>query len=123
MIKIADAAARIREQHDWCARTAKCAFQRRVTDLDRLMLLQILPPRRSCENRLNAPIGRWWAILGLAACAHVEQRGRGDADRCGDEEIATIPWDLYAVRPHGAMLGRATLIEGECGIRWSARTS
>src|SRR5947209_20308802 len=90
MIKIADAATRIREQHDWCARTAKCAFQRRVTDLDRLMPLQILPPRRSCENRLNAPIGRWCAILGLVACAQVEQRGRGDADRCGDEEIATI---------------------------------
>jgi hypothetical protein len=62
-------------------------------------------------------------MVGLAACAHVEQRGRGDADRCGDDEIATIPWDLYAVRPHGATPGRAALIEGECGIGWSARTS
>src|ERR1700674_5706187 len=34
MIKIADAAACIREQHDWCARTAGCAFQRHVTDSD-----------------------------------------------------------------------------------------
>ena len=40
MIKIAGATARIREQHDWCARTAKCAFQRRVTDVDASMLLQ-----------------------------------------------------------------------------------
>jgi len=63
------------------------------------------------------------AILGLAACARVEQRGRGDADRCGDEEMATVPWNLHAFRPHGATLGRATLIEGECGIWWSARTS
>jgi hypothetical protein len=63
------------------------------------------------------------AILGLAACARVERRGRGDADRCGDEEMATIPWNLHAFRPHGATLGRATLIEGECGIWWSARTS
>src|ERR1043166_1863567 len=34
MIKIADATAGIREQHDWCARTAGCAFQRHVTDFD-----------------------------------------------------------------------------------------
>ncbi len=40
MIKIAGATARIREQHDWCAHTAKCAFQRRVTDLDTPMLRQ-----------------------------------------------------------------------------------
>src|SRR6516165_11699596 len=40
MIKIAGATARIREQHDWCAQTAKCAFQRRVTDIDASMLLQ-----------------------------------------------------------------------------------
>jgi hypothetical protein len=40
MIKIAGATACIREQHDWCARTAKCAFQRRVTDFDGSMLLQ-----------------------------------------------------------------------------------
>src|SRR5437868_14235025 len=40
MIKIAGATARIREQHDWCARTAKCAFQRRVTDVDASMLRQ-----------------------------------------------------------------------------------
>ena len=40
MIKISGATARIREQHDWCARTAKCAFQCRVTDVDVSMLLQ-----------------------------------------------------------------------------------
>src|SRR3954449_3934251 len=40
LIKIAGATARIREQHDWCAHTAKCAFQRRVTDLDIPMLRQ-----------------------------------------------------------------------------------
>ena len=40
LIKITGATARIREQHDWCARTAKCAFQRRVTDVDASMLLQ-----------------------------------------------------------------------------------
>src|SRR5215468_12152995 len=40
MIKIAGATARIREQHDWCAQTAKCAFQGRVTDVDASMLLQ-----------------------------------------------------------------------------------
>src|SRR5438874_2443362 len=40
LIKIAGATARIREQHDWCARTAKCAFQRRVTDVDASMLRQ-----------------------------------------------------------------------------------
>ena len=40
LIKISGATARIREQHDWCARTAKCAFQRRVTDVDASMLLQ-----------------------------------------------------------------------------------
>src|SRR5260370_18750037 len=34
MIKITDATARIREQHDWCARTAGCAFQRHVTEFD-----------------------------------------------------------------------------------------
>src|SRR5262249_19648340 len=39
MIKIAGATARIREQHDWCAQTAKCAFQRRVADVDASMLL------------------------------------------------------------------------------------
>src|SRR6516164_4995148 len=32
MIKIAGATTRIREQHDWCAQTAKCAVQRRVTE-------------------------------------------------------------------------------------------
>src|SRR6516165_6953443 len=40
MIKIARATARIRKQHDWCAQTANCAFQRRVTDVDASMLLQ-----------------------------------------------------------------------------------
>src|SRR5436309_9989480 len=40
LIKISGATARIREQHDWCARTAKCAFQRRVTDVDASMLRQ-----------------------------------------------------------------------------------
>src|SRR5215472_10058739 len=40
MIKIAGATARIREQHDWCAQTTKCAVQRRVTDVDASMLLQ-----------------------------------------------------------------------------------
>src|SRR5215469_9009970 len=40
MIKIAGATARIREQHDWCAQTANCAFQRRVTDVDASMPLQ-----------------------------------------------------------------------------------
>src|SRR4051794_39475864 len=40
LIKITGATARIREQHDWCARTAKCAFQSRVTDIDASMLLQ-----------------------------------------------------------------------------------
>jgi hypothetical protein len=40
IIKIAGATACIREQHDWCARTAKCAFQDRVTDIDASMLLQ-----------------------------------------------------------------------------------
>src|ERR1700758_2029974 len=45
MIKIAGATARIREQHDWCAQTAKCAFQRRVTDLDGSMLHSLL---RAC---------------------------------------------------------------------------
>src|SRR5207302_8302761 len=30
----------IREQHDWCARTANYAFQSRVTDVDASMLLQ-----------------------------------------------------------------------------------
>src|SRR6516165_7914669 len=40
MIKIARATARIREQHDRCAQAAKCAFQRRVTDVDASMLLQ-----------------------------------------------------------------------------------
>src|SRR5262249_33189363 len=37
MIKIAGATARIREQHDGCAQTANCAFQRRATDLDASM--------------------------------------------------------------------------------------
>src|SRR3954469_7400411 len=40
LIKIAGATARIREQHDWCARTAKCALQRRVSDVDASMLRQ-----------------------------------------------------------------------------------
>src|SRR5437763_6133522 len=40
LIKIAGATARIREQQDWCARTAKCALQRRVTDVDASMLRQ-----------------------------------------------------------------------------------
>jgi hypothetical protein len=40
LIKITGATARIREQHDWCARTAKYAFQSRVTDVDASMLLQ-----------------------------------------------------------------------------------
>src|SRR6201997_1804977 len=40
MVKIPGATTRIREQHDWCAQTANCAFQRRVTDLDGSMLLQ-----------------------------------------------------------------------------------
>src|SRR5262249_38723938 len=40
LIKITGATARVREQHDWCARTAKCAVQRRVTDVDASMLLQ-----------------------------------------------------------------------------------
>src|SRR4051794_26256355 len=44
LIKITGATARIREQHDWCARTAKYAFQSRVTDVDASMLLQSLLP-------------------------------------------------------------------------------
>src|SRR6266446_4967756 len=60
MIKIAGATARIREQHDWCAHTAKCAFQRRVTDLDASMLLQshlllLLPTRRDFPCRWSCP--------------------------------------------------------------------
>ena len=56
MIKIAGATARIREQHDWCAQTAKCAFQRRVTDVDASMLLQshlplLLPTGRAFPCR------------------------------------------------------------------------
>jgi hypothetical protein len=51
VIKIAGATARIREQHDWCARTAKCAFQRRVTDVDASMLLQS-HLRASMESRV-----------------------------------------------------------------------
>jgi hypothetical protein len=39
MIKITGATARIREQHDWCARTAKYAFQRRITNFDGSILL------------------------------------------------------------------------------------
>ena len=56
MIKIAGATARIREQHDWCARTAKCAFQGRVSDVDASMLLQshlplLLPTGRDFPSR------------------------------------------------------------------------
>src|SRR5215469_14466496 len=51
MIEIAGATARIREQHDWCAQTAKCAFQRRVTDVDASMLPQ-------SHLRLLLPAGR-----------------------------------------------------------------
>src|SRR3954453_20767098 len=40
LIKIAGATARIREPHDWCARSANCALQRRVTDVDASMLRQ-----------------------------------------------------------------------------------
>src|SRR5215831_10791289 len=38
IIKITDATARIREQHDWYAQTVKCAFQRHVTYFDHSML-------------------------------------------------------------------------------------
>src|SRR5262249_57593229 len=60
MIKIAGATARIREQHDWCAQTANCAFQRRVTDVDASMLLQshlllLLPTRRDFPCRWSCP--------------------------------------------------------------------
>jgi hypothetical protein len=46
--------------------------------------------------------------MSAVACAHLEQHSRGD--RYGDEEIPTIPEDLYAVRPHGVMVGRASLV-------------
>jgi hypothetical protein len=51
MIKIAGATARIREQHDGRARTAKCAFQGRVTDVDGSMLLQYKPLRLPASER------------------------------------------------------------------------
>src|SRR5262249_36431771 len=57
MIKIAGAAASIVEQHDGCARTANCALQRRVTDVDASMLLQshlracLLSARVACNGR------------------------------------------------------------------------
>src|SRR6516162_3038122 len=55
MIKIAGATARIREQHDWCARTIKCAFQRHVTDLDGTMLLHShLPLLCRCNHKAGA---------------------------------------------------------------------
>src|ERR1700741_3792268 len=55
MIKIAGATARICEQHNWCARTAKCAFQRRVTDVDASMLLQShLPLLCRCNHKASA---------------------------------------------------------------------
>ena len=60
LIKIAGATARIREQHDWCAQTAKCALQRRVTDVDASMLRQsrlllLLPTRRDFPCRRSCP--------------------------------------------------------------------
>src|SRR5947209_14670722 len=55
MIKIAGATPCIREQHDWCARTIKCAFQRRVTDLDGTMLLHShLPLLCRCNHKAGA---------------------------------------------------------------------
>src|SRR5207248_7910920 len=57
LIKIAGATARIREQHDWCAQTAKCAFQRRVTDVDASMLLQSHLPF-CCLRGATSPVAR-----------------------------------------------------------------
>src|ERR1700745_3297935 len=80
MIKIAGATACIREQHDWCAQTPNCAFQRRVTDLDGSMLLQSHLPLLC---RCNHKAGAWkmhanLADLTITASDHDLMDVRGD---------------------------------------------
>src|SRR5256714_7307558 len=80
MIKIAGATTRICEQHDWCAETANCAFQRRVTDLDGSMLLQSHLPLLC---RRNHKAGAWkmhanLADLTITASDHDLMDVRGD---------------------------------------------
>src|SRR5215470_12728637 len=80
MIKIAGATARICEQHNWCARTAKCAFQRRLTDVDASMLLQSHLPLLC---RCNHKAGAWkmhanLADLTITASDHDLMDVRGD---------------------------------------------
>src|ERR1700758_5074682 len=80
MIKIACATARIREQHDWCADTAKCAFQGRVSDLDGTMLLHShLPLLCRCNHKAGArKMHANLADLAIAASDHDLMDVRGD---------------------------------------------
>src|ERR1700745_280012 len=89
MIKIAGATACIREQHDWCARTIKCAFQRRVTDLDGTMLLH---SHLALLCRCNHKAGAWkvhanLADLTITASDHDLMDVRGD--QFADNRVAS----------------------------------
>src|SRR3989440_1687903 len=110
MIKIAGATACIREQHDWCARTIKCAFQRRVTDLDGTMLLHSHLPLLC---RCNHKAGAWkmhanLADLAITASDHDLMDVRGD--QFTDNRIASS-----IVRRNGNGLARFSTV-GTLGI-------
>src|SRR5262249_22395025 len=80
MIKIAGAAAGIREQYERCADAANCAFQRRVTDLDGTMLPHSHLPLLC---RCNHKAGAWkmhanLADLTITASDHDLMDVRGD---------------------------------------------
>src|SRR5215471_7251314 len=109
MIKIAGATTRIREQHDWCARTAKCAVQRRVTDVDASMLLQSHLPLLC---RCNHKAGAWkmhanLADLTITASDHDLMDVRGD--QFTDNRVASS-----IVRRDGNGLARFRPM-GSCG--------
>src|SRR5437763_16088391 len=110
MIKIAGATTRICEQHDWCAQTANCAFQRRVTDLDGSMLLQSHLPLLC---RCNHKAGAWkmhanLADLAITASDHDLMDVRGD--QFTDNRIASS-----IVRRDGNGLARFSIV-GILGI-------
>jgi AraC-like DNA-binding protein len=95
MIKIADATARIREQHDWYARTAGCAFQRHVTDFD----VEVIEGRRLRfkERRLGGSrtSAGYEARSGSCRCAGEQVTAR--QSRFGHLIHSLTAWILWCI--------------------------
>src|SRR4051794_22108253 len=124
LIKIAGATARIREQHDWCARTAKCAFQRRVTDVDASMLRQSRLPLCAAHGA-RLPCRAEDVSRDPASVPKLPKRGRtapqNSAVRCsGKWPLSLAKTGLHPQKGVGPKQRQRVL---SCPCRWTFRNA